>query len=118
MSRMEISSRIEEVDDGLAILNRLTTRIDELSSSTNKVKGSIKDLVAMIDEQSKSVTNITVAITDLANKIQNISSASMEINNVTTTISDQITNKTMNTLNNIENVKKNISTLLIFSIQS
>jgi PAS domain S-box-containing protein len=109
MSRMEISSRIEEVDDGLAILNRLTTRIDELSSSS-KVKGSIKDLVAMIDEQSKSVTNITVAITDLANKIQNISSTSMEINNVTTTISDQITNKTMNTLNNIENVKKNIST--------
>ncbi|MEM2101490.1 MAG: methyl-accepting chemotaxis protein, partial [Candidatus Nitrosocaldus sp.] len=77
------ASRLDVEDDGIAILDEITTSMDKLSKSVDKNKIYMDEMLAILNEQANGIANISTAVSTITNSIQNISVALSDTSNIT-----------------------------------
>ncbi|MEM4371144.1 MAG: methyl-accepting chemotaxis protein, partial [Candidatus Nitrosocaldus sp.] len=77
------ASRLDVEDDGIVILDEITTSMDKLSKSVDKNKIYMDEMLAILNEQANGIANISTAVSTITNSIQNISVALSDTSNIT-----------------------------------
>ncbi|MCS6767511.1 MAG: methyl-accepting chemotaxis protein [Candidatus Nitrosocaldus sp.] len=75
-------SRFDVEDDGMAILNGITTNIAQLVKSADKNRIYMDEMLSMMNEQANGIANISTAVNTITNSIQSISIALSDTSNI------------------------------------